>query len=119
MDGLHKQHLRQIPRAGTHPSDRSGPKSSCGSCWEESTMSRGSIQRRGKNSFRIRFEKGVDAKGRRKRHSITFKGSRDEAKRELTRLLAASDTGTLPEPSKLTVAQHLRGWLENPQGISP
>jgi|SRR5215472_14662418 len=83
-------------------------------------MSRGSIQRRGKhNSWRIRIEDGVDATGRRKRHSITFRGSKHDAQRELTRLLGASDAGTLPEPSKVTVAEHLRAWIENEHGLAP
>jgi len=67
-------------------------------------MGRGSIQRRGKQSWRIRFEDGLDAKGRRRRRTITFRGKRQDAQREPTRLLAAADTGTLPEPSKVTIA---------------
>jgi integrase len=74
-------------------------------------MSRGGIQRRGKHSWRIRFEDGVDAAGKRKRRTITFRGKRQDAQRELTRLLAAADTGTLPEPSKATIADYLRAWL--------
>jgi hypothetical protein len=82
-------------------------------------MGRGSVQRRGKQSWRIRIEDGVDGAGRRKRHTVTFKGSRQDAQRELTRLLAAADTGTLPEPSKVTLAEHLRGWLKEPEGLTP
>src|SRR5262247_805018 len=82
-------------------------------------MSRGSIQQRGKKSWRIRIEDGVDAAGQRKRHSITFRGSRDDAERELTRLLGASDAGTLPEPSKITVAEHVREWIESDHDLAP
>jgi hypothetical protein len=82
-------------------------------------MGRGSIQRRGKHSWRIRFEDGVDAAGRRKRHTVTFKGTRQDAQRELTRLLGAADAGTLPEPSKTTVAEYLREWLDGTHGLSP
>jgi hypothetical protein len=78
-------------------------------------MARGSIQRRGKQSWRIRIEDGVDAAGNRKRHSVTFKGSRQDAQRELTRILGASDAGTLPEPSKVTVEEHLRVDRERPR----
>jgi len=73
-------------------------------------MSRGSIQRRGKHSWRIRFENGVDAAGDRKRHTVTFRGSKPDAERELTRLLGAADAGTLPDPSKATVPEHVRDW---------
>jgi integrase len=82
-------------------------------------VSRGSIQRRGKQSWRIRFEDGVDGAGRRKRRTFTFKGKRQEAQRELTRLLAAADTGTLPEPSRVTVAEYIRAWLDDERGLSP
>lgn len=82
-------------------------------------MSRGSIQRRGKESWRIRIEDGVDAAGRRKRHTVTFKGSRKDAQRELTRLLGSADAGTLPEPSKATVAEYLREWLDNDHDLAP
>src|SRR5262249_20291337 len=34
--------------------------------------------------------------------------------RELTRLLAEANNGTLVEPSKVTVAEHLRSWLGHP-----
>jgi integrase len=37
----------------------------------------------------------------------------------LTRLLGAADAGTLPEPSKTTVAEHLRDWLENDHDLAP
>jgi hypothetical protein len=71
-------------------------------------MSRGRTQRRGKNGWRIRSEDGLDAKGQRKRHTITFKGTRQKAQKELTRRLAAADAGTLVEPSRATVAEYLR-----------
>jgi len=82
-------------------------------------MSRGSIQRRGKQSWRIRFEDGFDEAGRRKRRTFTFKGKRQDAQRELTRLLSAADAGTLPEPSKATIVEHLRAWLDGTHGLAP
>jgi integrase len=81
--------------------------------------SRGSIQRRGARSWRIRIEDGIDDGGRRKRHTITFKGTRQDAQKELTRLLGSADTGTLTEPSKLTVAEQLRTWLDEAHELSP
>jgi integrase len=72
---------------------------------------RGSIVRRGRKSWRLKFDVGNDPRGRRKTQYVTVKGTRQDAQRELTRLLAAADAGTLVEPSKVTVADHLRGWL--------
>jgi hypothetical protein len=82
-------------------------------------MGRGNITRRGKNSWRLKFDVGVDAAGRRQTRYVTVKGKRQDAQRELTRLLAAADAGMLPEPSKVTVSEHLRGWLEGAHGLSP
>ncbi len=82
-------------------------------------MGRGSIRRRGKHSWQIRFDDGVDAAGRRKTRSFHVKGRRQDAQRELTRLMAATDAGTLPEPSKATVAEYLREWLDGPHELSP
>jgi len=82
-------------------------------------MGRGSIRRRGKRSWQIRFDDGVDvATGRRKARQFTVKGTRQDAQRELTRLLGSADAGTLPEPSKMTIADYLREWLEGTHGLS-
>jgi integrase len=72
---------------------------------------RGNITRRGKNSWRLKFDVGADASGKRRTRYVTIKGKRQDAQRELTRLLGAADAGTLPEPSKATVAEYLQAWL--------
>jgi hypothetical protein len=75
-------------------------------------MSRGNITRRGKRSWRLEFDVGVDPKGRRKIRYETIKGRRQDAEKRLTELLAQADAGTLPESSKATVADHVRAWIE-------
>jgi integrase len=80
---------------------------------------RGNITRRGKNSWRIKFDDGADASGKRITRYITVKGKRQDAQRELTKLLGAADAGTLVEPSKVTVAEYLRQWLNGNHGLSP
>jgi integrase len=84
-------------------------------------MSRGNITRRGKRSWQLKFDVGFDAKGKRKTRYVTVKGTRQEAQKELTRLLAQHDAGTLPEPSKVTVAEYMRRWLgeEPKEGEAP
>jgi len=82
-------------------------------------MSRGSIRRRGKRSWQIRFDDGVNAAGRRNARWATVKGTRQDAQKELTRLLAAADAGTLPEPSRATVTEYLHAWLDNDIDLSP
>jgi integrase len=82
-------------------------------------MSRGSIRRRGKHSWQIRFDDGVDATGRRRARWFTIRGKRQDAQRELTRLLSAAHAGSLPEPSKTTIAEYLREGLDGTHGLSP
>jgi integrase len=82
-------------------------------------MSRGNITRRGKNSWRIKFDVGTNASGKRLTRYVTVKGKRQDAQRELTKRLGALDAGTLPEPSRTTIAEHVRGWLDGGHGLSP
>jgi integrase len=79
---------------------------------------RGNITKRGKSSYQLKFEVPSEA-GQRKTRYVTFRGTRDDAKRELTRLLAASDTGTLPEPTAMTVGAYISEWLGNAHEQSP
>jgi Phage integrase, N-terminal SAM-like domain len=79
---------------------------------------RGSIQRRSPGSFLIRFE-GERINGRRKQRCVTVKGSYKDAQRELAKLLAAADAGTLADPSNLTVIEYVQQWLDNALGLSP
>jgi hypothetical protein len=82
---------------------------------------RGSISKRGKRSWRIRFD--VErAGGHRKVHYCTVRGTRKDAEAELARLLHEANTGTRlqklkplhvknwlrVDPSKLTVAEEIR-----------
>jgi integrase len=79
-------------------------------------MSRGSIRRRGQQSWELKFDISADGKGKRQTRYVTIKGRRSDAEKELTRLLSAGDAGTLVEPSRTTVAEYLRAWLGTPAG---
>jgi integrase len=72
---------------------------------------RGSIARRGRESWRLRFDVGVDANGKRKVQSVTVRGTKRQAQTKLTELLAAVDMGGFVAPSKVTVAEHVRARL--------
>jgi integrase-like protein len=76
---------------------------------------RGSIRRRGKTSWELKFDAPTD-NGLRKTRYVSFKGSRQDAQRELTRLLGQLDAGVLADPSNVTVAQYLEAWLRGPIG---
>jgi hypothetical protein len=79
---------------------------------------KGSIVRRGERSWRIKYDVGRDATGRRRVHTATVAGTKKEAQAELTRRLAALDAGTLVEPSKATLADYMRSWIETAATLS-
>ena len=84
-------------------------------------MTAGNITRRGKESWRIKFEAGPrdQVSGKRQTRVVTVHGSRRDAQRELTRLLAEIDNGTAVAPSKITVAEYLRDWLDKAAELAP
>jgi len=72
-------------------------------------MSKGHIRRRGKNSWELKFDAGRDpATGKRRTQYHSFRGTKREAQTKLAELIAAVGSGTYVEPSKLTVAEHVR-----------
>src|SRR5262245_36188369 len=73
---------------------------------------RGNITRRGKNSWRIKFDVTA-AKGERCTKYFTMRGTKREAEAALTKRLGEADKGTLVDPSKLTVADHMAAWLKD------
>jgi len=75
---------------------------------------RGSIRRRGKASWELTVELGVDPMTRkRKRRFVSVKGTRRDAERELTAVARAIDTGIAVDPSRETVGEYLRRWLRD------
>ena len=79
---------------------------------------RGSIRRRGANSFELRFEL-ERVSGKRRSRSVAFRGSFKAAQKELSRLLAAADEGTLPGPTSVSVADYVRAYLDSATHLSP
>jgi integrase len=65
----------------------------------------GSIDKRGKNSFRLRYR--IDGEP----FTKTFRGTFDEAKKELRRLLRSGDTGEHVAPDSQTVAAWAEHWI--------
>jgi integrase len=73
---------------------------------------KGTITRRGKSSWRLKFDVGHDAGGKRKIRYQTVRGKRQDAERELAKQLNAFNQGTDIEPDKITVAEYIRSWLD-------
>ena len=71
---------------------------------------RGSIRRRGRQSWELKFDVPSDD-GRRRTRYVNVRGRRQDAQKELTRLLAQADAGTLVDPDKTTVKGYIEAWL--------
>lgn len=70
---------------------------------------RGNISRRGKSSWRLKFDIGRDPRtGKRLTQFVTVRGTRKCAEAKLTELLGAVDKENFVEPNKLTVAELVR-----------
>jgi len=81
---------------------------------------RGNITRRGKQSWRLKFDLDRDpVTGVRRFRTMTVRGTRTEAEAELARLLNDLHKGMLVETSALTVGAYLWQWLEGKHDLSP
>ncbi|MEW6047865.1 MAG: tyrosine-type recombinase/integrase [Bacillota bacterium] len=66
------------------------------------------------SNWTIVIDLGRDpATGKRKRLVRGFKGAKREAEQELARLLVEYEQGTQVQPSRMTVAEYLRRWLQD------
>ena len=72
---------------------------------------RGSIRKRGKNSWELTINLGRDAQGKRLRKFVNVKGKKADADRRLRELMASFDRGLPPDNGKVTVAEFLERWL--------
>jgi integrase len=71
---------------------------------------RGHIRRRGKNSWRLKFDAGRDAAGNRKIH--TFRGTKREAQVRLAELIASVAQSSYVEPNRITVTEFVRARVD-------
>jgi len=75
-------------------------------------MSQGHIRQQGKGSWELKFDLGRDPlTGKRITKYAMFRGTKREAKDELTRLLAHRNEGSYVDPTKMTVGAYLHHWL--------
>jgi integrase len=65
----------------------------------------GGMQRRGENSWRLRYYEGDD------RHEVTFRGTKREAEAKLRSLLESIDKGTHVAADKKTLTQWVDEWI--------
>src|SRR5689334_15594180 len=83
-------------------------------------MSSGSVVRRGKTSWRLKYEADRDPiTGKRRTRYATVRGTKKQAQVELVRLLAEVQDGTSVDPSSLTVAGYMNAWLDGATHLAP
>ena len=82
---------------------------------------KGHIRQRSKGSFEIRYDLGTDQlTGKRQTVTTTFKGKRQDAVKEMYRLLRNVEEGTYVESEKITVGEFLKQWIETVRSqVSP
>lgn len=78
---------------------------------------KGNLTARGKG-WRLKYDISPDGSGRRRTRYITLKGTRKEAEAQAVKHLAAVADGLDVDPSKRTVAEHFRAWLDGPHGLA-
>ena len=73
---------------------------------------RGNILRRGKSSWRIKFDLGYGEDGKRRYHQESVRGTRKDAEAALTKRLHEFAEGRYVAPTVETVGTFARHWLE-------
>ncbi len=72
---------------------------------------KGTIIRRGKHSWRCKFDIGRGPDGRRQTRYLTVRGTRKDAEKALIDALKTVSDGNFVDASKLTVGEYLKRWL--------
>jgi integrase len=74
----------------------------------------GNIRQRGKASWAIKFDIGLDPEtGKRRTRTMTVKGTKTAAQKELTKQLNSVNEGTHVDATKMTTGEYLSMWLED------
>ncbi|MBM3120189.1 MAG: site-specific integrase [Chloroflexi bacterium] len=72
---------------------------------------RGHIRRKGE-AWQIQVYTGRGPNGKYRRHYETVRGRKSDAQKRLNEILTSLEKGIYTPPGRLTVAEHLRNWLE-------
>lgn len=74
----------------------------------------GSLEKRGKESWRLTVSSGFDANGKRIKYTRTTRASsKREAEKELAKFVAEVEAGTYVQPSKMTLAAFVDEWMKH------
>lgn len=73
---------------------------------------RGNVTKRGRASWRVKFELPRGGDGKRHYQVVTVRGKRRDAEQKLTELLAAVDRGAFVKPTKITIGEHVSARID-------
>ena len=74
----------------------------------------GSIEKRGKNSYRLVYSMGFDANGKRiKRTKTVHVKTKKEAEKELAKFIAEIEAGEYIKPAKMSLSDFIQLWRDN------
>ena len=73
---------------------------------------RGTLKQRSKGSWSLTFDAGRDQTGKRRRQTITVRGTKRQAEARLAELVHQVETGGYVKSGRQTVGAYLRQWLE-------
>jgi integrase len=79
---------------------------------------RGNLTRRGKNSWRIKFDITGATDGKRQTRYITVRGSKAQAQAEAAKIIASAVTGEFVDLSQETVATFIESWINDWAGVN-
>jgi len=74
---------------------------------------KGSLTRRGKTSWRLKFDAGRDPAGKRITKFVTLRGTRAQAQAEAAKIIASTVTGAYVDSSTETVGAFVKRWLRD------
>jgi integrase len=74
---------------------------------------KGHVRERSPGHWAVVVELGRDEKGKRRQKWHSVPGKKRDAERELSRLLHEMNTGAYVEPSRMSVGDYLKRWLED------
>lgn len=73
---------------------------------------KGSIREKSKHSWQLQIYTTPDANGKYRRFFETVRGKKSDAQKRLNELLVSLDKGVYTPPGRMTMAEHLRSWLD-------
>lgn len=81
---------------------------------------RGHIEKRGDGAYRLLIDLPREADGKRKRLSMTVRGTKKQAEAELARILSETNDGTFVKPSEISCSDYFDKWLAHAKAnLSP